>query len=259
MALSAREKTLKGDRQGWPSFWRDRAKPFDSTVENLQSCLEAGLKEIGDLEALGSFQDRLDEQEEALPSEEARAKRLAIHHAYYASQTIASLCAACGQHWRRGDFISFSLIGRLIFEYPAALHYSLKFLKEGSASSDWKRVNDGYGALVLGTRRPFWLKVYDIERPSSINILTQIKHWTAENPEAVDEYAFLSETCHPNHLQHYYYYKAGAAGDLYTSLMTEAEIDEALERTVSILEKVAKSIGASLLEIAQIARPTADI
>ena len=74
--------------------------------------------------------------------------------------------------------------------------------------------------------------------------------------EAVVYAGCLSETCHPNHLQHYYYYKAGAAG---TSLMTEAQLNEALERTVSILEKAAKSIGASLLEVAQIARPTADI
>ncbi|MEM8590048.1 MAG: hypothetical protein AAGG65_18470 [Pseudomonadota bacterium] len=201
------------------------------------------------LEAWGSFEDRRKENEGSVRTSKEQSKRLALHYAYYASQTVQSVCDACTQHWLNGDFVSFSLTGRLIVEYAASIHYILAVLSRAEDDDNWTKGHERIAHLALGGRRPYWLEPFQIEQPKSVNILTRIKQWSSQNASAEDDYAFISEVCHPNHLQHYYFFKAGKAGDLGTSIVTEHQIKVALERLVSIVQNSTISIGDNLEKI----------
>ncbi|MGB7976608.1 MAG: hypothetical protein WCF81_20200 [Roseiarcus sp.] len=184
----------------WPSFWRERAAPHDKDVECFIKNFAAGQQEVGKLEAVASFQDKFDENRDLKRSEGSNSKRVAIHYSYYTSETVNALCEAAQLHWKSGDFVGFCLIGRLIFEYAAAIHYVLKSIRHGKATNDWREASSNLSTLLIGTRRPFWYEWLPTnqELPKSINVLTMIKHWIEQNPSSEDDYAFLSEACHPN-------------------------------------------------------------
>lgn len=230
--------------------WQRRVAPHLPVFEALKLELHGSETLIGALERNATFGDRVWEALEFQPSARQKAKRAAIHASYYAVLTISSLCGNCAHRWENGDFVSFCLNARLIFEYAAAVYYIRTILFTAENCGDWDSASEKCLRIIAGSRRPYWLKVYGIEQPQSLNVLTMIKKWRSENADGEDDYAFLSEACHPNHLHHYYLFKAGKDGNQGMSLISEPQVEQALHRVIVILQKAVENISKSLAEIA---------
>ncbi len=239
--------------ENWPSFWADRAAPHNKVVEELSTNFGRGCDQIRNLQATAVVQDHLDRITERVPPEESAVKREILQYAYYGSQTAAALCESVQIHWSRGDFVSFCLVGRLILEYASAVYYALRVLRNAQESKDWAQASKLTSPLLVGTRRPFWyewLPMNGLNFPASVNVLTMVRHWKEQNPTSEDDYAFISEACHPNHTSHYFLHIAGSFGDFGASMITDHMIKTALERYVDIVRRSTLRIGDSLLDIA---------
>jgi hypothetical protein len=236
-------------KEGRPSFWAARAAPLTKRVCELNATAKPAIDRISEIEFACSFEDRIPDRK---PTQRQIALRAAAHHAYCSACVAAQLIDAMRKNWNDGDFISFSLAGRLLFEYAAALNYAKSLLEVAVEKNEWEECDDKYRTLLLGTRSPFWLEWLDIEQPRSMSVSKQIDTLISDYPNAKRDYGFLCECCHPNYLHHYYFHKASSAGDIYTSLLTEKQISTALERTISIVERSVEAVASSLLTIAEI-------
>ncbi len=237
---------------GRPSFWRERVAAYAGTVQQLRAKVGVATEKVANLELAADMSEKFNKWNQEAPSDEYALKASVASYVYYSERTIDGLCGTASNHWQEGEFVSFCLVGRLIFEYGASIHYLLKQMR--CAPPDWAAARTKLTPLFLGSRRGHWLEALNIEQPPSLNILTQIKHWVDENPEAEDDYAFLSESCHPNFIQHYYLHRAGSGGDVVFSMLSQRPLDQALDRFVSIVDNAAHSIGQNLLEISALSK-----
>lgn len=237
---------------GRPSFWRERVGAYADTIQQLPAKVGVATDKVADLELAADISEKFNKWNPETPSDEYALKTSVASYVYYSERTIDGLCRAASNQWQEGEFVSFCLVGRLIFEYGASIHYLLKQMR--CAAPDWAAARTKLTPFFLGSRRGHWLEALNIEQPSSVNILTQINHWVDENPEAEDDYAFLSESCHPNFIQHYYLHRAGSGGDVVFSMLSQRPLDQALHRFVSIIDKAAHSIGQNLLEVSELSK-----
>ncbi|GEM_PF-6451628 len=237
---------------GRPSFWRERVNSYTHIIEQLPAKVGVATTKVADLELAADISEKIRKWDKQPPSDEYALKTSVASYVYYSERTVEGLCRKASSQWEEGEFVSFCLVGRLIFEYGASIHYLLKHMR--CAAPDWATARTKLTPFFLGSRRGHWLESLNIKQPTSVNILTQIKHWMDENPEAEDDYAFLSESCHPNFIQHYYLHRAGSGGDVLFSMLSQRPLDQALHRFVSIVDMAAHSIGQNLLEISELSK-----
>lgn len=183
--------------------------------------------------------------------EVSKASNLAIRLAAYANSLFYvtyKTTAEIQSLWSNGQFVLVPLLVRFSYECWAAIHYAKKTLNRLISEEDIEREEARVNRLNFGARSIVQLLDGKESTETSINVLTFIQNLSGiDSPE--EAYGFLSEACHPNMIQSFYFHMAGPPLSNWSNEQFSNHAHKLLEKAVSIIESTCMGIQKDVYEI----------
>jgi len=146
--------------------------------------------------------------------------------------------------WKEGRMTGVTPLIRLLLEYWGAVCVNNDILRQAIIKRDFDGAAPKSMRLTTGARSPVKLPWGGETNEKSIHVMDFVRRAGEEDKNAVGDYDFLCEACHPSFVQHFYFY---IASKTYDDGSVPAE--NAMKHVESLLDQTAKACERAVLGI----------
>lgn len=155
--------------------------------------------------------------------------------------------------WKARHLAIVSLPVRFVHELWGATHYAHQTLLLVSCG-DTQRADERIRRLMLGARSEVELPWGGYASEKSVHVMDLVKSLVDVLPDAVADYAFLCESCHPSFLRATAWSLSGSI-PMFDNVKFSEQVQSLTDRTLGALERGLEGLGVDARDALRLALP----